>query len=80
MREREVVCVCSFTQSCLTLCDLMGYSPPGYSVHGIFPARILEWIAISSSRDLPDPVTKLVSPVSPASAGRFFTTEPPVNP
>ena len=80
MREIEAVCVCSLTQSCLTLCDLMDCSPPGSSVHGIFPARILEWVAISSSRDLPDPVTKLVSPVSPASADRFFTTEPPVNP
>ena len=43
MREIEVVCVCSLTQSCLTLCDLMDCSPPGSSVHGIFPARILEW-------------------------------------
>ena len=27
-------------------CDPMGYSPPGSSVHGIFQARILEWVAI----------------------------------
>ena len=67
-------------QCCSTLCDLMESSPPGFSVHGIVQVRILEWVAISSSRDLPDPVTKLVSPVSPASADRFFTTEPPVNP
>ena len=32
------------------LCDPMDYSLPGSSAHGIFPARILEWIAISSSR------------------------------
>ena len=32
------------------LCDPMGCSPPGPSVHGIFQARILEWVAISSSR------------------------------
>ena len=37
-------------QSCLTLCDPMDYSPPGFSVHGIFQARILEWVAISFSR------------------------------
>ena len=34
----------------LTLCHLMDCSPPGSSVHGILQARILEWVAISSSR------------------------------
>ena len=33
----------------------MDYSPPGFSVHGIFQARILEWVAISFSRGLPNP-------------------------
>ena len=37
-------------QPCPTLCDLMGCSPPGSSVHGIFQARILEWVAISFPR------------------------------
>ena len=37
------------TQSCLTLCDPMGFSPPGSSVHGIFQARVLEWGAIAFS-------------------------------
>ena len=37
-------------QSCLTLCDPMDCSPSGSSVHGIFQARILEWVAISSSK------------------------------
>ena len=37
-------------QTCPTLCDPMGCSPPGSSVHGIFQAVILEWVAISSSR------------------------------
>ena len=37
-------------QSCLTLCDLMDYSPPGSSVHEILQARTLEWIVIPSSR------------------------------
>ena len=30
-------------QSCLTLCDPMGCSLPGSSIHGIFQARVLEW-------------------------------------
>jgi len=37
-------------QSCPTLCDSMDYNPPGSSVHGIFQARILGWVAISFSR------------------------------
>jgi len=37
-------------QFCLTLCNPMDYSPPGSSVHGIFQARTLEWVAISCSR------------------------------
>ena len=41
--EREV------TQSCLTLSDPMDCSLPGSSIHGIFEARVLEWVAISFS-------------------------------
>ena len=41
---------CVLTQVCLTLCDPKAYSLPGSSVHGIFQAGILEWVAISSSR------------------------------
>ena len=37
-------------QSCLTLCDPMDSSLPGFSVHGILQARILEWVTISFSR------------------------------
>ena len=40
------------TQSCLTLHDPMDCSLPGSSVHGIFQARVLEWVAISFSVDL----------------------------
>ena len=43
-------CVCVLTQLCLTLCDPMDCSPPGSSTHGIIQARILEWVAISSSK------------------------------
>ena len=38
------------TQSCLTLCDPMDFSLPGSSIHGMFQARVLEWVAISFSR------------------------------
>ena len=37
-------------QSYLILCDPMDCNPPGSSVHGIFQARILEWVAIPFSR------------------------------
>ena len=40
---------CLPAQSCLILCDPMDCHPPGSSVHGIFQARILEWVALSSS-------------------------------
>ena len=44
------VCVCVWiSESCPTLCDPMNCSPPGFSVHGILQARILEWIAIPFS-------------------------------
>ena len=41
------------TKLCPTLCNPMDCSPPGSSVHGILQARILEWVAIPFSRDLP---------------------------
>ena len=37
------------TQSCLTLSDPMDCSLPGSSIHGIFQARVLEWVAIAFS-------------------------------
>ena len=40
--------------------------PPGPSVHGALQARILEWVAMPSSRDLPDPGIEPVSPMAPA--------------
>ena len=38
------------TQSCPTLCNPMDCSLPGSSIHGVFQARVLEWVAISFSR------------------------------
>ena len=46
------------TQSCLTLCSPMDCSPPGSSVHGILEARILKWVVMPFSGDLPDPGVK----------------------
>ena len=37
-------------QSCSTLCDPMDCGPPGPSVHGVLQSRILEWVAMPSSR------------------------------
>ena len=50
----------------MTLCDPMDCSLPGSSVHGILQARILEWVAMPFSRDLPNPGIEPVSLVSPA--------------
>ena len=44
LQLRVTLCVCP------TLCDLMDCSPPGSSVYGILQARILEWVAMASSR------------------------------
>ena len=45
-------------QSCLNLYDSIDYGPPGSLVHGILQARILEWVVMPSSRDLPNPGIK----------------------
>ena len=67
-------CWCSVTQLCPTLHNPMDCSLTGSSVHGISHARILEWVAIFYTRDLPDQGIKPA--MSPALAGGFFTTEP----
>ena len=65
------------TQSCPTLCDPMDCSPSGSSVHGIFQARILEWLAISFSRDIPNPEMEPKAPVYPALQVDFLPPEQP---
>ena len=75
--EEITMCVCSVIQSCLILWDPMNYSPPGSSVHGILQSRILEWVAMPSSRESfwPRDWTHI------SCIGRwFFTTEPPGKP
>ena len=61
-------------QSCPTLCNPMDYSPPGCSVCGIVQARILEWVAMPSSGDLPDSGLEPLCLMSPELAGGFFST------
>ena len=51
----------------------MDCSPPGSSAHGIFQARTLDWGAISSSGNLPDPGIEPTSLAFPALAGGFFS-------
>ena len=61
--DRQVLVI----QSCPTLCN---YSPPGFSVHMILQARILEWVAIPSCRGSSQPRDQTsVSRI----AGRLFT-------
>ena len=60
--------------SCLTLCHPVDYILPGYSVRGILQARILEWVAVPSSRGSSGPGIKPTSLSSPALGGGFFTT------
>ena len=55
--QRLLCCCCWAAKSCLTF-NPMDYSLPGSSVHGIFQATILGWVAIPSSGDLCDPGIK----------------------
>ena len=66
-------------QLCQTLCNPIDHRPPGSSVHEIIQAKILE-LPIPLSVDLPNPGIEPVSPMSPASADGFFTTEIPGTP
>ena len=60
LKKKKISPCCGFTayahvhakllQLCLNLCSHMDCSPPGTSVHGIFQARILEWVAMPSSK------------------------------
>ena len=65
---------CSDSQLCLTLCDPMDCSLPGSSVHGILQVRILELVAIASSRRSSRPRDRIHISLSPALADGFFVT------
>ena len=66
--------VCQAARLCPTLRDPKDCSPPGSSVCGILQAGMLEWVATPSSRGLPNPGIEPGSLMSPALAGRSFTT------
>ena len=67
-------------ESCPTLCDPVDCSPPGSSVHGILQARILEWVATFSSRDLPNPGIEATSLRSVCIGRQVLYTAPSGNP
>ena len=52
---KKVTVLVAVVQSCPTLCAPIACRPPGSSVNGIPQARIMEWVAIPFSKDLPDP-------------------------
>ena len=76
--------VCELLPSRPTLCDPLDCSPPGSSVQGILQARLLEWVAMPSSRGFSNPGIEPKRLISSALAGGFFATtaawEDPTNP
>ena len=72
--QEQYVCMLSPFRYVPLMCDPMDCSPPGSSVHGILQGRIMEWVAISSSRGSSQHWDQTqVSWI----AGRLFTIEPP---
>ena len=67
-------------QLCLTLCNPMDHSPPGFSVHRILQARYWSGLPCPSPEDVPDPGIEHTSLTSPALAGGFFPRVPPGKP
>ena len=68
--KKHCAVLCLVAQSCMTLCHSMDCSPPGSSVQGVLQARILEWVAMPSSRGSSQPRDQIqVSCI----AGGFFT-------
>ena len=59
-------CCAKSLQLCLTLCNSLDCSPPGFSVYGILQARILEQMPFPPSGDLPDSRIKTAFPAAPA--------------
>ena len=55
-------------QSCPTLCDPIDSSPPGFSIPGMFQARVLEWVAITFSTKTNETVSNLTT-----KTGQIFT-------
>ena len=71
----------TIAQSCPTLCDSMDCSLPGFSVHGILQARILEWVTISFSRGSSQPRDQTwVSRIGGRRFNLWATREAPLGP
>ena len=74
------LCMCinvCCARSCPTLCDPVDCSPPGSSVHEASGQEYWSGLPFPSPGDLPYSGIEPVSPMFPAMAGGFFTTEPP---
>ena len=69
-------CCCLAAKLCLTFCYPVDCNPPGSYVHGICQARILEWLAISSSRGSSQPRDQTCV----SCRWIFFISEPPGKP
>ena len=72
-KHLEVIKHCAFVcakslQLCPTFCDPIHCRPPGSSVHGILQARVLEWVAMPSSKESSQPGTEPGSPASQADS------------
>ena len=74
VESKRYMCVhAKLLQSSLTLCNPMEHTPPVFSVCGILQARILEWVAMSSSRGSSQPRDRTHVSHLPALTGAFFT-------
>ena len=85
--ESLMILIITYMCQCVLSCLTKSYSlwpyeliPPGSSVQGILRARTLGWVAMTSSRGLPNPGIKPKNPLQLLNAGRFFTAEPPGKP
>ena len=67
----NILCIRVCVLSHVRLCDPVDWSPPGSSVHGILQARVLEWVAVSSSKGSSRPRDQT------GITGRFFPAVPP---
>ena len=74
VRKPCAVCSAESLPSRPALFNPNDYSPPGSPVPGILQERILEWVPMPSSKDLPNPGIKPMCLTSPSLAGGFFTT------
>ena len=81
-RPSTIACamLCLVAQLCPTLCESMDYSPPSSSVHGSSPARILEWVAMPSSKGSSHALLPEIKPRSPAWQADSLPAELPGKP